>query len=145
MNNYLVDVLTPASILAKGVPVESLLVPTIKGQINVLKDHTHIVTKLSPGVLSLFGGADDPDRHFSITVGVCKILDNKIIILAQTAEESLGIDVERAKLALQNAESKLSHSDNLTDDEIVKYQRKAERAKLRIQMAGLANAKKGKK
>lgn len=141
MNYYTVDVLTPSKVLARDVPAESLLIPTIRGQINVLGNHTHIVTKLETGVMSVFGGADDPDRHFLITVGICKVLDNKVIILSQAAEEDKDINVERAQLALKNAEEKLSKPELLTDDEYQKFYRKAQRAKIRIQMSGLSKKK----
>jgi len=135
MNYFTVDILTPSKIVAKNMPAESLLVPTVRGQINILENHTHIVSKLSTGVLSVFGGADYADRNFSISTGVCKILDNKITILANTSEESVEVDGERAKLALKRAEEKLANSEGLSDEEIEKYQRKVERAKLRIQLS----------
>ena len=134
MKYFTVDILTPSKIVAKGIPSESLLVPTVKGQINVLENHTHIVSKLSTGVLSVFGGPDYGDRHFSISTGVCKILEDKITILANTAEESSDVDVERAKLALKNAEERLKNTEGLSLDEVEKYQRKVERARLRIQI-----------
>ena len=122
MNNYTVDILTPSKIVAKGIPAESLLVPTVRGQINVLKDHTHIVSKLSTGIVTVFGGESDPDRYFSVTTGVCKVLDNKVIVLANTSEEDHEIDVERAKQALKHAQGQLQSS--LTDEELTKYRRK---------------------
>lgn len=134
MNYFLVDVLTPSKIIAKNVPAESLLIPTTRGQINVLENHTHLVTNLSTGVLSVFGGADYADRNFVITVGVCKVLENKITILANTSEESTDVDVERAKLALKRAEEKLKYPEGLSAEDLVKYTRKVERAKLRIQL-----------
>jgi F-type H+-transporting ATPase subunit epsilon len=133
MNNYTVDILTPSKIVAKGIPAESLLVPTVRGQINVLKDHTHIVSKLSTGIVTVFGGEDDPDRYFSVTTGVCKVLDNKVIVLANTSEEDHEIDVDRAKEALKHAQEQLQSS--LTDEELTKYRRKVERAQLRVQLA----------
>jgi F-type H+-transporting ATPase subunit epsilon len=133
MNNYTVDILTPSKIVAKGIPAESLLVPTVRGQINVLKDHTHIVSKLSTGIVTVFGGEDDPDRYFSVTTGVCKVLDNKVIVLANTSEEDHEIDVDRAKEALKHAQEKLQSS--LNDEELTKYRRKVERAQLRVQLA----------
>lgn len=132
-NHYTVDVLTPSRVLVKDLPAESLLVPTESGQINVLENHTHIVTKLTTGQLSVFGGTDDPDRFFTITAGVCKVLNDKVVILTQVSEENTEIDVERAKLSLQNAEQMLSN-ESLSDEDITKYQRKVERSKLRIQM-----------
>jgi F-type H+-transporting ATPase subunit epsilon len=134
MKYFTVDILTPSKIIAKGIPAESLLIPTVRGQINVLEGHTHIVTKLATGVLSVFGGPDYADRHFALSSGVCKILENKVVILSNTAEENTGVDVERAKLALKNAEEHLKNTDNLSREDVEKYQEKAELAKIRIQI-----------
>lgn len=134
MKYFTVDILTPSKIIAKGIPAESLLIPTTRGQINVLENHTHVVTKLSPGVLTVFGGPDYADRNFALSTGVCKILENKIVILSNTSEESTEVDVERAKLALKNAEEHLKHPDGLSLEEVEKYQHKVELAKIRIQI-----------
>ena len=136
MKYFVVDILTPSKIIAKGIPAESLLIPTVRGQINVLENHTHIVTKLSTGVLTVFGGPDYADRNFIVTDGVCKILENKVTILANTAEESSDVNVERARLSLQNAEEKLKNTEGLTFEEVDEYVQKAERARLRLQLAG---------
>lgn len=135
MKYYTVDILTPSKIIAKNIPAESLLIPTVRGQINVLENHTHIVSKLSTGVMTVFGGPDYADRHFLVSSGVCKILENKITVLANTSEESTDVNVERAKLSLQNAEEKLKNTEGLSLLEIDEYVQKAERAKLRIQLA----------
>jgi F-type H+-transporting ATPase subunit epsilon len=141
MNYFTVEILTPSKIVARNVLAESLLIPTVRGQINVLENHTHIVTKLSTGVLTVFGGPDYADRSLSVTAGVCKILDNKVTILSNTSEEATDVNVERAKLALKNATDKLSNTEGLSDEEIVKYQRKVERAKLRIQLADFVRSR----
>ena len=135
MKYYTVDILTPSKIIAKSIPAESLLIPTVRGQINVLENHTHIVTKLSTGVLTVFGGPDYADSNFLVSNGVCKILENKITVLANTAEESTDVNVERAKLSLQNAEEKLKNTEGLSPEEVDEYVQKAERARLRIQLA----------
>lgn len=134
MKYYTVEILTPSKIIAKGIPAESLLIPTTRGQINVLENHTHLITKLAPGILTVFGGADYADRHFALSTGVCKILDNKVVILANTAEEGFDVDVERAKLALKNAEDHLKNTDGLSLEDIEKFEQKRERAKIRIQL-----------
>ena len=141
MKYYTVDILTPSKIIAKAIPAESLLIPTVRGQINVLENHTHIVSKLSTGVLTVFGGADYADRNFIVSEGVCKILENKIVVLASAAEESTDINVERAKLSLQNAEDKLKNTEGLTAEEVDEYVQKAERARLRIQLAEFNKAR----
>lgn len=135
MKYYTVDILTPSKIITKAIPAESLLIPTVRGQINVLENHTHIVTKLATGVLTVFGGPDYADRNFLVSSGVCKILENKVVILANIAEESTEVNVERAKLSLQNAEDILKNTEGLSIEEVDEYVQKAERAKLRIQLA----------
>ena len=134
-NFFMVDILTPSKVIAKDVPVETLLVPTTRGQINILPEHTHVVTQLDTGTLSLFGGADDPDRHFHVTTGICKVLKNHITILTSVGEEDHEIDFERSERALQNALDHLNGHEVLDDDEREKFERKVERARLRIQMA----------
>ena len=47
------------------------------------------MTQLDTGELSVFGSEDDPDRFFSISTGICKILKDKVLILANTSEEAL--------------------------------------------------------
>ena len=134
MNFFTVSILTPERVIARELPAASLLIPTIRGQINVLPEHTHLITQLAIGELSIFGGADDSDRHFAISTGVCKILGKKISILAHTAEEEREIDGKRAELALQNALQRLNDGQ-LSDLEIKKFRNKVERARLRIQLA----------
>ncbi len=135
MNYFTVDVLTPEKIVAKGIPAESLLIPTVRGQINILPHHTHLINKLSTGVLTIFGGADDPDLDYSISHGICKVLEDRVIIMSHTAEECTVIDESRATRALEHAEAKLNGGEPLTDEELTKYRRKAERAKLRLQLS----------
>ena len=135
MNQFLVDVLTPEKVVAKDIPGESLLIPTEKGQINVLPSHTHLITRLGTGIVTVFGSADDPDKEFSVTHGICKVLDNKVTIMTHTSEEKGDIDVERAKRALDRANDELNNNTQLSDEEIVKFRRKAERAALRIQLS----------
>ena len=43
--------------MVRDLPADALIVPTTRGQINILENHTHIVTKLDTGWLSVFGGA----------------------------------------------------------------------------------------
>lgn len=135
MNHYTVDILTPNKVVARDVPAESLLVQTSKGQINILGDHTHIVTKLVTGPLTVFGAGEDPDRFFTATTGICKVLAGKVVILADAAEESKDIDLERARAAVANAQEMLNEQDGLSDREIEQYRAKLERAQLRVQMA----------
>lgn len=140
MKQFTVDILTPSKIVAKGIPAESLLVPTSRGQINVLPEHTHLVAQLETGALTIFGGPKDQDRTFSITKGVCKVLDDKVVVLSEVCEEAVDINIDRAKLSLENAQ-KMLKQENLSTDDMEKYQRKIARSQLRIQLATQSGSK----
>ena len=134
MSNFKLNIYTPSGIVAEGYSCEELTVPTSSGQINILKDHTHIISKLTTGILTarLSSGQS---RHFTIAGGMLKVLADGVTILAKTAEGAETIDVDRAKSAKSKAESRLS--EGVPSVELIKYRRKLERAKNRLKLANL--------
>ena len=135
--SFVVNILTPSKVLAKNIQADSLLVPTIKGTINILKDHTHLITKIDTGIMTCINGQDK--KHFIITTGICRILGNSVTVLTNVGEGTTQIDQERAEVALKRAKERLKATDNLTDEEILKFQRKLQRAELRLQASKLAS------
>jgi F-type H+-transporting ATPase subunit epsilon len=130
---FSVDVLTPSSVLAKDLPADSLMVSTVGGQIQILPNHTHIIEKLDTGSLTIYD--EKNQRQFTVTSGICKLLQNKVTILSTASEEICNIDKDRAQRALKTANEKLSSGDSLSDDDLIKYRRKIDRAELRLKMA----------
>lgn len=134
MNHFTVDVLTPNKVITRNIPCKSLLIPTVHRQINILPDHTHIMTRLSTSHLTIFDGADNADKSFTISYGLCKVVGNKVSILTNTCEEDKEIDATKAQEALDNTNEVLKESNNLSDEDIVKYQRKAEKTQIHLQI-----------
>ncbi len=132
MSNFTVDIFTPNKVIARDVPADSLHIPTVKGEINILPDHTHLITKLDTGVMKCHS---TQPQEFLVTTGIVKLLGNKVTILAQVAEPADYIDSERAQAALELSLEKLNGSETLSDFELEKYRRKAHRAKTRIALA----------
>jgi len=135
MSYFSVEILTPSAVIGMELPADSLLIPTVKGMINVLPEHTHIVAKLDTGILSIIKGKEK--HHYSISTGICKVLHKKITILAHTVEKSEEIDLERAKKAFAKSIDKINGKETLTDDDLIKYRRKYDRAMMRIKIAAL--------
>jgi F-type H+-transporting ATPase subunit epsilon len=135
MAPFSVDILTPNKVLAKNIPAESLLVPSFKGQINILANHTHIITKLDKGTLTVFSDTEDEeDRTFFVSDGYCKVLKNKVVILASVGEEVTHIDLERAQKSLEHSLDQLKHK-TLSPHEFDELVKKIDKAKLRIHLA----------
>ena len=135
MAAFKLNIFTPNGVIVKGLDCDELIIPTIRGEINVLPLHTHILTELGTGIISVKG--HNINRHFSVTAGFCKVLKDEVTILAITAETPEQIDVERAKSAKAKAESRLQGQENLNDIQLIKFRRKLERAHVRARLANL--------
>jgi F-type H+-transporting ATPase subunit epsilon len=135
MSYFKVDIFTPAGVVDKNIDASSVVISTVRGEIAILPEHTHIITELAPGIMTV--KTDKGDRHFFLTTGIAKVLKNKVTILAHTSEKAESIDKERAQAALQKAKDKLSGKENLVDIELIKYRRKLERAEYRLRLANL--------
>lgn len=134
MSSFKLNIFTPQGIVVDGYSCGELTIPTETGSINVLKGHTHLITELGTGVLK--AKLDNGQvRHFSVAGGLCKVLGDTVTLLAKTSEDSEKIDQERAKAALSKAESRLK--GQVSSVEVIKFQRKVERAKARIRIANL--------
>ena len=133
MSEFKLNIFTPNGIIIKGLNCESFIVPTINGEINVLPGHINLISELATGVLS--AKTSMGSRNFSMTAGLLKVIGNEVNVLSTTSETAEQIDIERANAAKAKAESRLSGKEALTDVQTLKFQRKLERAKMRIHLA----------
>ena len=136
MAAFKLNLFTPKGNVVKGLECADITVPTVRGEINILPDHTHILTELGTGVLT----AKTPDgavRHFSVTAGLCRVMQDTVTVLSFTSEKPEQIDIERAKAAKAKAASRLAGESNLSDVELIKFRRKLERAEMRLRLGNL--------
>ncbi len=135
---FKLSVLTPNGVVVKNLECSDLIIPTVRGEINVLPDHTHILTELSTGVMSVKTSGEK--RHFHVTHGLCKVLKDEVSILAITSEKAEDIDLDRAKMAQKKAQEMLAGKESLSDEQLLKYQRKLSRAAARLRAGYLRGA-----
>ena len=81
--------------------VDALVAPGIDGQLGILPSHAPLMTQLQPGQMTIRSGNDE--TVLAVTVGLMKVLNNRVTILADTAEMDHAIDLERAEDALERA------------------------------------------
>lgn len=132
---FKLNLFTPKGVVIKDLECNDIVIPTVRGEINILPEHTHILTELSTGILT--AKTSMGPRHFSVTAGLCRVLQDTVTILSFTSERAEDIDLERAKSAKAKAHDRLSGKDNLTDVDLIKFRRKLERAELRLRLANL--------
>jgi F-type H+-transporting ATPase subunit epsilon len=135
MAGFKLNLFTPTGVVVKGLECNDITIPTVRGEINILPEHTHILTELGTGILT----AKTPTgaRHFSVTAGLCRVLADTVTILSFNSESAEKIDLERAKAAKSKAQDRLSGKESLTDVDLIKFRRKLERAEMRLRLANL--------
>lgn len=116
--------------------VDQVNVPGVEGDLGILYDHASILTTMRPGQLS-YEIEQDKGRetvHMVISGGYLEVTDNRVIVLAETAEFLDEIDRARAEKARIKAEEALARAD-LSDEEFKKAQHKLFRAIARLENA----------
>ena len=87
------EIVTPEATLFKG-DVESIAVPGVNGEFQMLKDHAPVVSLLKEGYVKIFGDIElnqeveskfekkDKGLWLAINSGTIEMKDNKVIVLA---------------------------------------------------------------
>jgi F-type H+-transporting ATPase subunit epsilon len=125
------QIVTPDRIFFQG-EAEMIELRTTEGDIGVLKDHIPLTAIVAPGVLKITNGEEV--KEAALLSGFLEILQDKVIILAESCEWPEEIDINRANEAKIRAERRLKGSDagqiNTTRAELA-----LRRALIRIELA----------
>jgi F-type H+-transporting ATPase subunit epsilon len=124
-------IVTPSKRLVVDQPVDDVFAPAELGEINILPGHAPLLTTLTTGVLKYKKPGDARYTNVVISWGFCEVSNDKVSILAETAEREEEVDLDRAKAAYQEAQKRLSEA-GMGGNELEKYQRKLERAQTRL-------------
>ena len=91
---------TPEKVVYKD-DVDSVTVPTEMGEITILPNHIPLISILKAGEIIIRKG--EGETTVSVAGGFLEVLSTKVVVLADRAERSEEIDLERAKVAMQRA------------------------------------------
>lgn len=125
---------TPQKKLLVNQEIEEIFVPGEMGEMNILPGHAPLLSTLAVGPLKYRLAGSSSLKTVAISWGFVEVNADMVNILAETAEASEQIDLERAKDAYKRSEERLNMA-GLGESEMVKWQRKQERAKLRVEIA----------
>lgn len=98
------EIVTPER-LAFSDTVESVVVPGIEGELGILPHHAPLLSTLGFGELRIRRGG--VEESFAIVGGFVQVRPDKVVVMAETADLSSEIDLERAQEARREAERAL--------------------------------------
>ena len=99
------EVATPTRLVVAEV-VDEVVAPGIEGYFGVLPGHAPFLTTLGIGELTYRQGREE--RRLAVSGGFAEVRNDKVIVLADTAETPEEIDRERAERARVRAEQRLA-------------------------------------
>jgi len=106
------ELVAPAGRVFEG-DVQMVVLPTTTGEVGILPRHASLVAQLSIGRLRALM-ADGEWMTFAVAEGFAKVQFNKVIVLADAAEEASQIDVARVQERVERATLRLEMLDQGT-------------------------------
>lgn len=123
------EIVTPYGLVYSD-DVDEVTASGSEGEFGVLPGHAPFVTTLKIGMLISRKGRET--EYFFVNWGYAEVTGDKVLILADSAEKSTEIDLERAIAAKKRAEERLKKMEGI---DFVRAQSALQRAIIRIQVA----------
>jgi len=111
-NTFQLEIVTPVKLMVKDA-AEEAQIPGLSGYLGILPGHAPLITELAVGVITY--KASGVTHTLSVAWGFMEVLQDKVTILAETAERPQEIDVERAQKSKDRAEQRLKSNDPKVD------------------------------
>ena len=124
----LLEIVTPQGLVFSD-EVDEVTAAGSEGEFGVLPGHVPFVTTLKVGMLICKKGNEQ--KYFFVNWGYAEVGHEKVMILADSAEKSEEIDLDRAIAAKKRAEERLKHAENV---DFARAEAALERAVVRTQL-----------
>ena len=103
--SFSLDIVVPDKTVFSG-EVNRFFAPSVEGYFEILPNHTHFLVALKTGEVKVT--KENTKEYFAISGGFAEVFDNRVIVLAETAEHSENIDTERAEKSKERALKRLA-------------------------------------
>ena len=121
MKELKVEIVTPAKIAFEG-NVKSITIPGTKGNFQVLFNHAPLMSSFEVGFIKIEDEAET-STNYATSGGTVEVLNNKVVVLAESFESKEDIDTQRAEEARDRAKKRLKKesSERSVDYERVEF------------------------
>jgi F-type H+-transporting ATPase subunit epsilon len=123
------EIVTAERLVYSG-DVDFVSAPGVMGTLGILPKHAPLMTALDVGELRFRKG--DEEESFAIGGGFMEVGPDRVIVLADTAEHSEEIDLERAEAARQRAEKLLKERPPGVDMAAIEGALRRSRVRLKV-------------
>lgn len=117
--------------------VEQATLPVADGQVTILPGHCSYIAALKPGELVI--KQQGKEIHLALSGGFVEFADNRLVILADTAERAEEIDITRAEAARGRAEELKKQKVSMNEMEYARVAAAIEKETSRLRVARKAH------
>ena len=103
------EIVTAERLVLADDNIDMVVAPSVDGEVGILPNHAPLIAILQIGELRVKKGADE--QSIVVAGGFMEVLDDKVTILADTAERSEEIDLAAAEQARTRAQDALANKD----------------------------------
>lgn len=127
------DIVTQERSVFSG-EVQFVSLPGSEGRMGILPHHSAMLTTLDFGEVFV-RNRDGSEEYFAIGGGFAEIQPDKVVVLADSAEQADEIDVDRAEKARQRAEKYMAEGVPEDPERYAQIRASLQRAQIRIDVA----------
>src|SRR5215471_199570 len=102
----LLEIVAPSRQVVRSERVDEVIAPGSEGEFGVLPGHTPFLTTLKVGMLSYREGAQW--HHLAVDWGYAEVGPDRVVVLAEGADQASEIDLSEARQAKERAEKALA-------------------------------------
>ena len=113
--------------------VDAVTIPTARGEVGILQNHAPLISTLMPGILSYTNKGTT--EKMVVAGGFVEVSENKVSILADTAERPAEIDIEAAKNEQAEANKVLGAWKDGSEEDFESETERLKKAQARLQLA----------
>jgi F-type H+-transporting ATPase subunit epsilon len=124
------QIITPERVLYEEEDVASVTITGSEGEMTILPSHAPLMTELRPGPLVFRRAGDEVD--VALSGGFLEVREDKVVVLADTAERSDELDQARAEEARRRAQERLTSREGEMD--VARAMAALERAQARLRV-----------
>ena len=132
MNDFSLKIFAADKVFYQGL-CRSLIVPTVDGQYGIQARHENVIIAVDIGIAQFTDG-DGKRRSAVLSEGICKVEDNEVVIMVETAERPEEIDRVMAEREAAEAEEAMRSRSNMED--VKRAKAKMARAASRLRAKG---------
>lgn len=134
-----IEIVTGERVVYKDEGVDMVIAPGGAGTLGILPEHAPLITTLAAGELRIKKGNDE--QSILVFGGFMEVGENRVLVLADTAERAEELDVARAEEARRRAESSIAGRQETID--LAAAQADLRRANLRLRVGQKRSSRRG--